>query len=99
VNASGIPDFIGSKEVCAVSFVCLKCNKPCDVAGLTSKKRIQTLRKRMVFYDRIFQKLFELLDGITIHPIKGVILTPKKKRQLVELQKMEQALLKQKKSR
>ncbi|MEK7465184.1 MAG: hypothetical protein AAB631_00200 [Patescibacteria group bacterium] len=46
----------------------------------------------------MLQKLTEFFDGILISPIKGVILTPKKKRQLAELQKMEQKLLKSKKS-
>ena len=30
VKAEGIPDFVGSKEVSTVSFVCCKCGKPCD---------------------------------------------------------------------
>ena len=32
VRTDGVPDFIGSKEVCTVNYVCLKCNKPCDVS-------------------------------------------------------------------
>lgn len=28
----GTPDFLGSDEVCTVSFVCLECNNPCDIA-------------------------------------------------------------------
>lgn len=31
VRADGLPDFMGSKEVCTVSFTCLKCNNPCDI--------------------------------------------------------------------
>jgi hypothetical protein len=31
VRADGIPDFLGSSEVCTVHYVCLKCNNPCDV--------------------------------------------------------------------
>ena len=38
--------------------------------------------------DKIIKKLVELLDGITIDPVKGVILTPKKKRQVAELRKI-----------
>lgn len=30
VKAGGLPDFIGGNEVCTVSYVCLKCKKPCD---------------------------------------------------------------------
>ena len=39
VRADGMPDFLGSKEVCTVSFVCLKCNKPCDIVRLESHKQ------------------------------------------------------------
>ena len=39
---------------------------------------------------KMLEKLVELLDGITIDPFRGVILTPKKKRQVAELQKMGQ---------
>jgi len=38
--------------------------------------------------DKIIKKLVELLDGITIDLVKGVILTPKKKRQVAELRKI-----------
>ena len=31
-RTDGAPDFIGSKEVCTISFVCLRCNKPCAVS-------------------------------------------------------------------
>lgn len=27
----GMPDFLGSEEVCTVSFFCTKCNKGCNV--------------------------------------------------------------------
>lgn len=32
VKIGGTPDFIGSKGVCTIYYVCLKCDKPCDVA-------------------------------------------------------------------
>ena len=80
VRVNGVPDFIGSKEICTVSYVCLKCNRPCNVKESkttttlrerrkisAAKKRIQAFGRRLDFYDRIFQKLDELLDGITIH--------------------------------
>ncbi len=31
VKIDGEPDFIGDDKVCTVSYVCLKCGKPCDV--------------------------------------------------------------------
>ncbi|MBI2035261.1 MAG: hypothetical protein HYT12_01100 [Candidatus Liptonbacteria bacterium] len=31
VKTGGLPDFVGSKEVCTIYFICLKCNKPCNV--------------------------------------------------------------------
>lgn len=31
IRTDGVPDFLGSKEVCTINYVCLKCNKPCDV--------------------------------------------------------------------
>lgn len=63
-----------------------------------AKKRIQKQEKRLDFQGKTLQKLVEFLDGITISPTKGVILTTKKKRQLAELKKMEQQLSKAKKS-
>jgi hypothetical protein len=130
VRADGMPDFLGSKEVCTVSYTCLKCKKPCNVVApkgqkqkvcviekskgkkiamtkirtaleekqrvLTTKKRIKEGKKRLDFQGKMIQKLVEFFDGITIHPVKGVILTSKKKRQLVELQEMEQKLFKSK---
>ncbi len=60
--------------------------------ALTIKKRIRKKEKELDFQGKILQKMIELLDGITIHPVKGVILTPKKKHQLVELQEMERKL-------
>lgn len=116
VRVDGIPDFLGSKEVCTVSYTCFECDKPCDVMvpkgqkqkvravkkpktkirttvkekQRALKERIKEGKKRLDFRGKILQKLVELLDGITIDPVKGVILTPKKKRQLVELQKIEQ---------
>lgn len=97
-----MPDFLGSKEVRTVSYVCLKCGKPCNAEGpnslkrrtLATKKRTREQKKRLDFQGKILQKLVELLDGIKIHPVKGVILTPKKKRQLAEFQKIEKKLFK-----
>ncbi len=102
VRTEGMPDFLGSKEVCTVSYVCLKCDKSCNVVAPKGQKqralekRTKEGERRLDFQGEMLQKLVELLDGITIHPIKGVILTPKKRRQLAELQKMEQKLLKSK---
>lgn len=105
VRADGTPDFLGSKGVCTVSYFCLKCNKPCDVVApkgqkrkmravekskmSAAKKRIREIEKRLDFQGKMLQKLVEFFDGITIHPVKGVILTSKKKRQLAELKEME----------
>ena len=99
VRVNGVPDFIGSKEICTVSYICLKCNRPCNVKEskiTTTLKRIQAQKKRVDFQGKILQKLVEFFDGITIHPTKGVILTLKKKHQLAEFQKMEQKLSKSK---
>lgn len=102
VKTEGVPDFTGSKEICTVSYICRKCYKPCDVVTSKSrkqralKKRIKEVKKPLDFQGEVLQKLVEFLDGITIHPIKGVILTPKKKRQLAELREMEQKLSKSK---
>ena len=111
-RTDGMPDFLGSSEVCTVSCICLKCGKSCDVVVpkgqkrktraakksrmSAAKKRIKDGEKRLDFQGKMLQKLVEFLDGIKIHPVKGVILTPKKKRQLAELQKMEQKLFKSK---
>ncbi len=103
VKIEGIPDFLGRKEVCTYNFSCLRCRKPCDAIKLkghkrkacTAKKRIQAQKKRLDFQGKVLRKLLELLDGITIHPVKGVMLTPKKKLQLAELRRMEQKLNKQ----
>lgn len=32
VRVEGIPDFLGSKEVCTLHFTCLRCGKTCDLA-------------------------------------------------------------------
>lgn len=85
VKMEAMPDFSGSKEICTFYFSCLQCGKPCNV---------NEQKKRLDFQGEMLQKLIEFFDGITIHPTKGVILTPKKKRQLAELQKMEQKPLK-----
>lgn len=39
VRTDGMPDFLGSKEVCTVSFICRKCRKPCDIKRPKSHKR------------------------------------------------------------
>ncbi len=105
VKVEGMPDFLGSKEICTFHFSCLRCGKPCNVVKLEEyqkisatkeKKRIEMQKKRLDFQGEILQKLVEFFDGITIDPTKGVILTPKKKRQLAELKKMEQKFLKSK---
>jgi len=44
VRTVGVPDFIGSKGVCTISFVCLRCDKPCDVSenvGAEKSKMIE----------------------------------------------------------
>ncbi|MEK7636550.1 MAG: hypothetical protein AAB362_02590 [Patescibacteria group bacterium] len=53
------------------------------------KKRIKKCRKLLDTQEKAVQKLVELLDGIIIDPVRGVILTPKKKRQRAELQKIK----------
>lgn len=40
--------------------------------------------------DKLIKKISELLDGLVIDPVKGVILTPEKERQVAEFKKMEQ---------
>ncbi len=43
---TGIPDFLGSKAVCTVNFVCLKCNKPCDaVKPKSSGQKVCSVQK------------------------------------------------------
>ena len=39
VKADGTSDFLGSKEVCTMSFVCFECNKPCDTAMPKNRKQ------------------------------------------------------------
>ncbi len=39
VKVAGMPDFLESKEVCTVYYVCLKCNQPCNVVAPRSRKR------------------------------------------------------------
>ena len=34
VKTGGLPDFVDSKEVCTIGFICLKCNKPCNVVKI-----------------------------------------------------------------
>lgn len=91
----GLPDFPGSNEVCTVSYVCTKCGEACDLK-VNFEKRIRTQKKRADLHGKIIKKLVELFDGITIHLTKGVILTPKKRRQLRELRSLEQKLNKAK---
>lgn len=40
VKARGIPDFIGSDEICTINYVCLKCRKPCKV----KKKKVKNTK-------------------------------------------------------
>lgn len=61
---------------------------------LAAKKRIKEGEKRLELQGKMLQKLVEFFDGIKIDPTKGVILTPKKKRQLAEFEKREQKLFK-----
>ncbi|MDP1689033.1 MAG: hypothetical protein Q8L47_02795 [bacterium] len=56
------------------------------------KRRIKHTEKELKFRAKIIQKIFDLFEGITINPVKGVILTPDKMRQLNELYKMDQEL-------
>lgn len=94
--AGGMPDFWENKEICTFYFSCLRCGKPCNTKRSEEYKRkihaIKRLKKRLDFQGEVLQKLVKLLDGITIDPVKGVILTPKKKRQLAEVKEMEQKL-------
>lgn len=32
VRTDGMPDFIGSKNICTINYVCLECNNPCTVS-------------------------------------------------------------------
>ena len=97
VKVHGIPDFPGTKEICTMNFSCTQCGKSCNMVEIsrdktkapTAKRRIRSQEKRLNFHGKVLKKLTEFLDGITISPTKGVILTPKKKSQLAELRKME----------
>ena len=45
-RAEGVPDFLGSKEVCTVNYICLKCNKSCNVvAPKGQKKKVYAVKK------------------------------------------------------
>ena len=119
VRADGIPDFLGSKEVCTISFTCLNCGKPCDVMEpegqkqkmhsaekpartrlvekermLVLKKQIKKQIKRIDLQGAILQKLLEFFAGIKTHPRRGMLVTPKNKRRLAEIYRMERELFK-----
>ena len=114
VKVEGLSDFLGSKKVCTVNYVCLECNKPCDAEKSTAKirtaleekqeilitkKRIIEEKKWLDFQSKVLQKLVKFFDGIIIDPTNGVILTPKKKRQLAKFQKIKQRMSKSKAKR
>ena len=39
VRSDGVPDFMGSDEICTISFSCLKCGNACDVVSPAEKDR------------------------------------------------------------
>lgn len=39
VRADGLPDFLGSREVCTVSFVCTKCSQDCCIVRSRSRRQ------------------------------------------------------------
>ena len=46
VKVEGMPDFLESKEVCTVNYVCLKCNNLCDVvAPAVQKQKVYVAEK------------------------------------------------------
>ena len=58
VKTDGIPDFLGTKEVCTVSFTCTKCKKACDVIQKKLASSRRALEKQLL--QRIKEKLPEL---------------------------------------
>ena len=102
VRAAKLPEFWRNSLTYTVYYVCRKCDKPCDVVvpkgqqQKALKKRTKKGERRLDFQGEMLQKLNDLLDGIIINPIKGVILTSKKKRQLAELLEMQLKLSKSK---
>jgi Mg-chelatase subunit ChlI len=59
--------------------------------------KARNAKKRIEFQDKIINKIVEVLDGITIDPLKGVVLTARKKKKLAELRKLEKNFLRRKK--
>jgi Mg-chelatase subunit ChlI len=59
--------------------------------------KARNAKKQIEFQDKILNKIVEVLDGITIDPLKGVILTARKKRKLAELRKLEEKFFAKKK--
>ena len=53
-------------------------------------KQVREKEKQIDLHGKVIRRLAELLDGIIIDPVKGVVLTPKKKRQRAELEKTVQ---------
>lgn len=52
VELDGIPDFIGSEQVCTVSFTCVYCKQPCDaleVAKMGRDCESLSLKAREIF--------------------------------------------------
>ncbi|OGN15962.1 MAG: hypothetical protein A3C81_01480 [Candidatus Yanofskybacteria bacterium RIFCSPHIGHO2_02_FULL_46_19] len=45
VKLDGVPDFIGSKAVCTVSYICSLCGQPCDVIHRKTKRRASIRKK------------------------------------------------------
>jgi len=58
VKTDGIPDFLGTKEVCTVSSICTKCNQGCDVIQKKLASSRRALEKQLL--QRIKEKLPEL---------------------------------------
>lgn len=61
---------------------------------LSRKRRIREREKQLDFRDEFLDKFVKVFDGITIHPVKGIILTPKKRRQIASLMRIERKILK-----
>lgn len=40
MKEEGLPDFIGSEEICTMCWICSKCGLPCDPAGMKTTEEL-----------------------------------------------------------